>query len=279
MTRALFGVAKSRQSWFAAIAVAMLALATLAGSALAAGTVKVSGNTATGENQPGWLFNRDTTTDTPFEFNTDEASIGAGSLHVLPIGANPADKMVAEFFLLSPLAEVETISYDFQIGDVGDVTDANQFYLNVYANFAVSDDNKFYDCRYEVVPALGSTAAFTTVTFDPTQPYPVTTRSGTSASPFPCPAVPAEMGAGATLRMFALNVGDSSGSDVGLGGYLDNVVVTLVGGDATTYDFDPIIVAATKDDCKQGGWEDMTREDGTAFKNQGDCVSFVSNGK
>jgi hypothetical protein len=35
----------------------------------------------------------------------------------------------------------------------------------------------------------------------------------------------------------------------------------------------------TKDECKRGGWSDLARADGTAFKNQGACVSYVNTGK
>lgn len=38
-------------------------------------------------------------------------------------------------------------------------------------------------------------------------------------------------------------------------------------------------VATTKDECKKGGWADMTRADGTSFKNQGDCIQYVNTGK
>jgi hypothetical protein len=30
--------------------------------------------------------------------------------------------------------------------------------------------------------------------------------------------------------------------------------------------------------CKQGGWQNVVREDGTGFKNQGDCVSYAAKG-
>jgi hypothetical protein len=33
------------------------------------------------------------------------------------------------------------------------------------------------------------------------------------------------------------------------------------------------------DDCKNGGWEDRTRADGSAFKNQGDCIQYVNTGR
>ncbi|MEX1112656.1 MAG: hypothetical protein WEC84_04280 [Candidatus Andersenbacteria bacterium] len=226
-------------------------------------TVTVSGDTAAGENQPGWLFNRDASTSTPFEFNTDEASIGFGSLYVEPIGATGADKFVGENFLLTPVADVNSVAYDFQIGSSGTAADANHFYMSVYANFGESDPLKFYDCRYNVVPVIGSTTDFTTVTFDITQPYSVTTRN---TSPHTCPPVPADMGPDAFLRMFSLNVGDTSTSDQGLDGYLDNVVVNT-NSEVTTYDFEPT------PECKKGQWADF------GFKNQGQCMRYLQTEK
>ncbi len=211
---------------------------------LAATTVTVTGDTAAGENQPGWLFNRDMGTATPYEFNAAAASIGTGSLYVKPIGVNASDKFIGENFVNTPIANINTIAYDFKIGAGGVDTEEEHFYMNVYANFGVSPDDKFYDCRYSVVPTVGSTGGFTTVTFDPTQSYPVATRGGASASPFMCPSVPADMdtlSAGSNIRVFSLNVGDTSTSDLGLDGYLDNVVVNL-DSDVTTYDFEPVPV-------------------------------------
>jgi len=34
-----------------------------------------------------------------------------------------------------------------------------------------------------------------------------------------------------------------------------------------------------KDDCKKGGWETLTRDDGSPFKNQGDCIQYMNTGK
>lgn len=232
--------------------------------------VVVTGNTSAGENMPGWMFNRDITTATPYVFDTTASSIGSGSLHILPIGATATDKMVAENFINTPISNVKSISYDFRIGSTGNSSQAGQFYMNVYANFGSSDPLKFYDCRYNVVAATGSTSGFTTVTFDPTQAYPVTTRG---SSPFTCPAVPADMNtlsAGSNIRVFALNVGDTSTSDVGVSGHLDKVIVSTVF-NTTTYDFEPVpVIVKTKDDCKNGGWKTFTNP---KFKNQGQCVS------
>ncbi len=258
---------------------AMFAVASVA----LAATVTVIGNTSSGENQPGWMFNRDTTTATPYEFNNTQASIGTGSLYVKPIGTSTSDKFIGENFINAPIADINSISYDFRIGAGGTDTKEEQFYMNVYANFGVSDDLKFYDCRYNVVPTVGSTAGWTTVTFDPTQAYPVTTRGGASASPFPCPAKPADMdglSTGSNIRVFALNVGDTSASDAGLDGYLDRVVVDRDSNGATTYDFErdlppppPPAAPTTKDQCMKDGWKAY------GFKNQGQCIKFIETGR
>jgi hypothetical protein len=58
----------------------------------------------------------------------------------------------------------------------------------------------------------------------------------------------------------------------GFTGFLDKVTVG-VGGNETVYDFEP-----RTDICKNGGWQTLHRSDGSPFKNQGDCVSYVSTG-
>lgn len=251
------------------VAVVLPVLAVAPAANAATSTVLVTGNTASAENQPGWMFNRDTTTSTPFEFNKDAKSIGQGSLYVKPIGSNASDKFIGENFLQKPLSDITSISYDFQLGSGLDAAKADQFYMSVYANFAESDPLKFYDCRYSVVPTTGSDSSFTTVTFDPTQSYTVATRGSSNPSPHACPATPADMGPGAMVRVFALNVGDSSTADQGVHGYLDNVVVAT-STDTTVYNFDPKITMADKNACKNNGWK---TSNSPVFKNQGECVS------
>jgi hypothetical protein len=38
----------------------------------------------------------------------------------------------------------------------------------------------------------------------------------------------------------------------------------------------PSPTPATKDDCKQGGWQHLTDEHGTPFRNQGECIAWVN---
>jgi len=50
-------------------------------------------------------------------------------------------------------------------------------------------------------------------------------------------------------------------------------------GDCITYDFEPFRVAATKDDCKNGGYNNVKDAQGNSFKNQGQCIQYVNTGK
>ena len=52
-----------------------------------------------------------------------------------------------------------------------------------------------------------------------------------------------------------------------------------VGRTTTTYDFEPYVTATTRDACRNDGWEEARRADGTSFRNQGDCVSYVQTGR
>lgn len=260
-----------------------------AAAAPAAGTVTVQGNTTNTENTEGWMFNRDVTTSTPFEFNADQAVIGQGSLYVQPISASSAsDKFVAENFLLSNISDINSVSFDYQLGPNSVNTDYDQVYMNVYANFGESSATKFYDCRYTVLATVGSTSSFNTLTFDTNSAYSVTTRTGGQASPYACPAVPSAMNllsANSTIRAFAINVGDTSLGDAGVDAYLDNVVVSSVNG-STVYDLEPTIPACSTGDNTnfenfsngsvngQNGWESTGPFDQAVVTNNYGIESF-----
>ena len=220
----------------------------------------------TSANQQGWVFNPDPANATPYEFTTAKESIGSGSLYVKPIGTPAAKKFIATKAINIPVANLNSVAYDFLIAGNGTNASANQFYLNIYTNLPSS--NTFYDCRFDYVPTTGSTSNFTTASFNSTTaPTNVGDRP---ADAFTCPATLSGMPAGSTVSFIALNVGDTSASDVGLAGYLDKVVISTYS-DVTTYDFEAIPL--TKDDCKKDLWKEYG-----IFKNQGDCVSFVATG-
>jgi hypothetical protein len=54
--------------------------------------------------------------------------------------------------------------------------------------------------------------------------------------------------------------------------FTNGLTDTLTNGRATVFDAPPL--PTSKDQCKNGGWRNFPQ-----FKNQGDCVSFVENGK
>lgn len=71
------------------------------------------------------------------------------------------------------------------------------------------------------------------------------------------------------------------GFGVNVGTYNPNYVVLTdgVNFNGTTYDFQIFQVAQSADACKDGGWQTLKRADGSSFKNQGDCVSYVNTGR
>lgn len=50
-------------------------------------------------------------------------------------------------------------------------------------------------------------------------------------------------------------------------------------GDCITYNFDPYRIATNKDQCKNGGYNNVKRADGSSFPNQGQCIQYVNTGK
>ena len=50
-------------------------------------------------------------------------------------------------------------------------------------------------------------------------------------------------------------------------------------GSCITYNFDPYRVAATKEDCKNGGYNQVRDAQGNTFRNQGQCVSYVESNR
>jgi hypothetical protein len=54
------------------------------------------------------------------------------------------------------------------------------------------------------------------------------------------------------------------------------VIVDNTNVNDTLYTYDQ---PQTANQCKQGGWQSLSRADGSRFKNQGDCIQYVNTGK
>lgn len=82
----------------------------------------------------------------------------------------------------------------------------------------------------------------------------------------------------ATITSIQLIVDSGWSADASNGDSEQEVLVDNVNinGDVTT--FEPA-TPETAASCKKGGWEDLFRADGSAFKNQGDCIQYVNTGR
>ncbi len=69
---------------------------------------------------------------------------------------------------------------------------------------------------------------------------------------------------------FGVNQGSFNG---GLFAATDGLTISHNGA-TWTYDFEPFRGPAAKEECKDGGWENLRRADGSPFKNQGECVAY-----
>ena len=235
--------------------------------------IVVTGDTIDLNTGMGWMFNRDTTTATPFEFDDDQAVLGEGALYVFPIantyteaGKEGNDKFIGEYFAKLPVEDFESFSYDFFVESLG-ATDYKQFYLNVYIN--IDDSNNYYDCRFDFVPDSGNAGEWTSVTFDADDVADNVRLRGTRIGA--CPATIGEMPAGSYISFFAISLGDTSLNDQDDSGYFDNVVLDTVS-KTTTFDFEPeeeIIPGCTN--------ETATNYDPEANEDDGSCTfPFVS---
>ncbi len=156
------------------------------------------------------------------------------------------------------------------------------------------------DPSYQVITLLKGTSGFTTLVFEPYQnplQGPVvnglwqswdvdaglfwSTRTvtcsngtivGTAGGPASytlsqiktaCPS--------AVVVGFGVNIGSNNPSY--------NVYTDLVDFNGTTYDFEPFVEARDKEQCKNGGFANVKRADGSSFKNQGDCIQYVNTGR
>lgn len=80
----------------------------------------------------------------------------------------------------------------------------------------------------------------------------------------------------ATVLGLGLNQGSGNPGTISA---FDQLVVGFGANPTTTYDFEPWVTATARDLCKKDGWQTVRRADGSSFKNQGDCVSYVQTGR
>jgi hypothetical protein len=85
---------------------------------------------------------------------------------------------------------------------------------------------------------------------------------------------PEQAGGGNTVpsidKMLFRESGTADPGNAGNGYLVDGVQLTSA---------PSVVTPTTANDCKNGGWKNVTRADGSSFKNQGDCIQYVNTGK
>jgi hypothetical protein len=279
---------KSRNTWilaFAFMATLCLALVLPLTPALTAGSTIV----VTPTNQQGWST-ADTRPGGTVDFVVDaSAPSGIGALQ-LTTNATMAAKAQYLHAASIPLADVNDLSY--------------------YTRQVNAPLFPGADPSYQLIVCLGGVtpsgcAGFTTFVFEPYenpgfgtpgfgvipniwQKWDVsagdfwssrtasgggtcTTTAGNGGAPFYTLAVLKTMCPNAVVAGFGVNIGSNNPSY--------NVYTDKFNFNGTTYDFEPYEVATNKDQCKDGGYTNAKRADGSSFKNQGDCIQYVNTGK
>lgn len=256
-----------------------LAVSALVFAVMAASTVVV-----TPTDQQGWST-ADTRPGGSVDFVVDStAPAGVGALQ-LTTDATTTSKAQYMHTTNTPLANVTELSY---------------YTKQVMASFAQGDPS------YQVVACLngldlsGNCQGFTTLVFEPYentaqgavvpgvwQQWDVDAGQFWSSRTVTCSGGTVFAGGGGPpfYTLSGLNAQCPNAVVVGFGvnigsnnpGYV--VETDLVDFNGTTYDFEPYRVATSKDQCKNGGFANVRRADGSTFKNQGDCVSYTNNGK
>ena len=248
-------------------------------------------------NQQGWSSvspTAETTLGGTVSFNNDTSAPGNPHNGALLFTTDQSSTAKAQYMhnTATLLSSVTELSYQTkQNTPIGSIADPS-YQLAICATGATASG-----CNPQFVPAAHS--SFTTLVYEPYQggqgaiangewqswdissggkfwsTHTVVCSNGTLVD---TPGGPASytlaqvksMCPDALVFQFGINIGSNNP------GY--NVETDLFDFNGTTYNFEPFITATNKDQCKDGGWQNVTNSNGNSFKNQGDCVSYVATG-
>jgi hypothetical protein len=255
---------------FSTVLIGVAVLAAMTMTAFAATTVVV-----TPTNTQGWST-ADTRPGGTVNFVADASAPGGSGALQLTTDATTAAKAQFLHAANTALADVNELSY---------YTKQNSA---LFAGGAPS---------YQVVVFLTGTAGFSTLVFEPYQnpaqgpvvptvwqQWDVDAGLFWSTRTVVCPngTVAGTPGGPATYTLSAIQTlcpnAVVTGFGVNIGtfnpGY--DVETDLVNFDGTTYDFELTNEPENRDECKNGGWQNLTDGAGQPFSNQGQCVSYAN---
>ena len=268
---------------------AITAIGAFALTALAADTTK----TVAPGNMAGWLFYQDLT-DTvdpllgTFVLGPATPPLGVGSVQISTSGLSRPNIATYQFagVKLTDITTLKFATYNPSAGNGGGSQRSGYLHFNV--DFNGTDT---WQRRLVYVPANNGTVVQNTWKewdtinagtalwgwsgWSTTNPWPdgytSPLRSWSSIlTAFPNARIRA------TDSFLGIRVGEPYPD-----GYTENIDSFKFGTAAgtTTFNFDPFVVATDKEACKNNGWMNLRRADGSSFKNQGDCIQYVNTGK
>lgn len=302
MTLALHGKSKTRQGWLIAIGVAVVALATVAG-----GTLRPS-ESARSAAPPAAYFNgfEDTNDTSPPALTADHAM---SNVTRVPTGTGGIASAAGGWHALSATNAFAFTRYGgySSIFPAGGYTTSIDIYLDTAESPTASDIQFDWSSAINDTTGLHRRDFIFSVGANGTGGFVMTASNnspGWPANPLRDPytitttgwytfqhtfrddggvlAVDMSVLSGATvLKSWTLSEpSDVIGTTVG-----GNRYGWMVGNEFTSLALDNITRSGeppqpeTADECKKDGWLTLFRADGSAFKNQGDCVSYVNTGK
>jgi hypothetical protein len=247
--------------------------------------------TVTPANMQGWLFYNDETDVVDNSLGTfvtgpGVAPIGVGSAQISVTGSQRRNLATYQFSG-TPLATLTTLKFSTYNPSAGNGGSANRSaYLNFNVDFNGSDT---WQRRLVFVPNQNGL-----VIQNQWQEWDAI-NGGNALWSYSGGTWPVTGQPGSFLKTWSQILADYPGvrirvTDAHLGirvgepypdGYTENIDAFKFGTAANTvvFNFDPYAVPASMDDCKNGGWQTLKRADGSAFKNQGDCVSYTNTGR
>ncbi len=251
------------------------ALAILATSALVLAATAAAATVVITQNSAGWAP-LDTRPGGAHRFTEDygaPAGLGSGSLE-LTTDATTAAK--ADYMTLAhagtPLASVTDLAYwTYQAATPQPPIAAASYQVQLDTDGVVGDGAGFTTLVYEpywngvVLPATWQSWDVDAGQFWSSRTTACGLVAGAGGPPLYSLAVVKTLCPNAVVLGIGVNIGTfNPGYTVATDGVQFN---------DTTYDFELGRRPASKDDCKNGGWQTFNDP---AFKNQGDCVSYVN---
>jgi hypothetical protein len=275
--------------------VAMSVSAVVPGFAASTTTV-----TVTPGNMQGWFFVQETPAPTPpltpltaakgtLVVGPGTPPMGVGSARLPAPTSADGQALILNGYQGTKLADITQLGYSTFVATGGPPQAVS---LQFTIDSDVTDANTSFQGRLVFEPYESNTVnANVWQTWDPTAgewwatggPATYATRPITAACPQSSPCLWSTIIS--NFQNAGIRVGDPAGVILKSGsnwtnfnGNVDKLVIG-VGGNVTTFDFEPYDVATDKDECKGKGWQNVTRADGSSFKNQGDCVSYTNTGR